>query len=124
VLRQVNDILGQISLIGFCVVAGLTPVVILVVSIVNFARFAARRVAILLKTLAALAIWVFLTFGFIMAFMVLVFPGPGYAARTQSDDLKVTVIFIVAIVIYALAGSGLIYWIKRQGKRSQTAPAS
>jgi hypothetical protein len=121
-LRQASGILGQILLIGLFVIAGVTPVIILVLSILNFTRYTARRTAITLRALAALAIWACLTFILIMVFIMVVFQFPSYVS--QSNALIETVIFVVGALIYALTGGGLIYWMKRQSKLSPTAPAS
>jgi hypothetical protein len=113
-LRQASDILGQILVIGFFVIAAVTPIMILVLSILNFTRYPARRTAITLKALAALAIWAGLTFLLIMVFIMVVFQFPSYVS--QSNALIETVIFVVGALIYALVGGGLIYWMKRQSK--------
>lgn len=113
-MRQASGILGQILLIGLFVIGGVTPVIILVLSILNFTRYTARRLAITLKALAALAIWAGLTFMLIMVFFMVVFQFPAYVS--QSNALISTVIFIVGTLIYALVGGGLIYWMKRQSR--------
>lgn len=113
-MRQASDILGQILVIGFFVIAAVTPIMILVLSILNFTRYPARRTAITLKALAALAIWAGLTFLLIMVFIMVVFQFPSYVS--QSNALIETVIFVVGALIYALVGGGLIYWMKRQSK--------
>jgi hypothetical protein len=113
-LRQASDILGQILVIGFFVIAAVTPIMILVLSILNFTRYPARRTAITLKALAALAIWAGLTFLLIMVFIMVVFQFPSYVS--QSNALIETVIFVVGALIYALVGGGLIFWMKRQSK--------
>jgi hypothetical protein len=113
-LRQASDILGQLLLIGFFVIAAVTPIMILVLSILNFTRYTARRLAITLKALAALAIWACLTFILIMVFFMVVFQFPAYVS--QANALISSVIFILGTLIYALAGGGLIYWMKRQSR--------
>ena len=113
-MRQASDILGQILVIGFFVIAAVTPIIILVLSILNFTRYPARRTAITLKALAALAIWAGLTFLLIMVFIMVVFQFPSYVS--QSNALIETVIFVVGALIYALVGGGLIFWMKRQSK--------
>jgi hypothetical protein len=113
-LRQASDILGQILVIGFFVIAAVTPIMILVLSILNFTRYPARRTAITLKALAALAIWAGLTFLLIMVFIMVVFQFPSYVS--QSNALIETVIFVVGALIYALVGGGLIFWMKCQSK--------
>lgn len=113
-MRQASDIFGQILLIGFFVIAGVTPLIILALTILNFTRNSARRTAITLKALAALAIWAILTFILVMIFIMVVFQFPAYVS--QANALISTVIFVVGTLIYALAGGGLIYWMKRQSR--------
>ena len=115
VSRHISEILGQILMIVFVVVAGGTPIVVLVLSILNFTRIKTRRVAIALKALAALAIWAFLAFSIIMVLFMVVFEVPAFAPQAT--------IFALVILIYALAGGGLIYWMKRQSKLLPAAPA-
>jgi hypothetical protein len=122
VSHQVNEILGQILLIVFFAVAGAMPLVILALSILNFSRYAPRRTAITLKALAALAIWACLTFILVMVFIMVVFQFPAY--KSQANETTGTVIFTVGTLIYALAGAALIYWMKRQSKRSPVVAAS
>jgi hypothetical protein len=112
VSRQVNGILGEILLIVFFAVAGSTPLIIQILGILNFSRYAARRAAITLKALAALVIWALLTFTVVMVFIMAVFQFPAY--RSQANETTGTVIFSVATLIYALTGGALIYWMKRQ----------
>jgi cytochrome bd-type quinol oxidase subunit 2 len=115
--RQVSNLVGETIVIVFAIVAGGTPIVVLVLSILNFVRIKTRRVAIALKALAALAIWGFLTFVVVMLFIMVVFQWPGSA-----NELMDTAIFVVGLLIYAMAGSALIYWMKRQSKLSQLPP--
>lgn len=120
--RQVSNLVGETIVIVFAIVAGGTPIVVLVLSILSFTRIKTRRVAIALKALAALAIWGFLTFVVVTLFIMVVFQWPAYTS--SANELMDTAIFIVGLLIYALAGSALIYWMKRQAKLSQITPAS
>jgi hypothetical protein len=55
--RQLSDILGQISVFFFFAVMVITPLVILVLGIVNFTRDKLRQGSIILQAVAALAVW-------------------------------------------------------------------
>jgi hypothetical protein len=113
-LRKLNDIIGIVLLYGFFAVAAITPVVILVLSILNFVRNAPRRLAIVLKALAALMIWSFLTFTIIMVFIMIVF---SYPVQSETNSLALNGIFALQGLIYLVIGLVLIYWMKRQGRR-------
>ena len=110
--KQVNDILGQILLVVFFAVMVVTPLLILVLGIVNFRRDSLRQARSILQ---ALAIWACLTFILIMVFIMVTFQFPAYVS--QANELMGTVIFIGGSLIYALVGGALIYWTKRQTKR-------
>ena len=97
---------------------GGTPLVIVVLGILNIVRNKLNRTTIVLQALAALAVWIFLTFAIVMIFFMTVFEYPAYRSRT--DEIKSDAIFIVGTVIYFIVAGLLIYWTKRQSKRSQT----
>ena len=113
--RQLSDILGQISVFLFFAVMVITPLVILVLGIVNFTRDKLRQGVIILQAVAALAVWIILSFVIVMVFFMTVFEYPAY--RSQSDNLKSTVIFTAGGLLYVLVSAVLIYWTKRQTKR-------
>jgi hypothetical protein len=113
--RQLSDILGQISVFLFFAVMVITPLVILVLGIVNFTRDKLRQGAIILQAVAALAVWTILSFVIVMIFFMTVFEYPAY--RSQSDNLKSTVIFTAGGLLYFLVSAVLIFWTKRQTKR-------
>ena len=113
--RQVADILGQIFLVLFFAVMVITPLVILVLGIVNFRRDKLRQGVIILQAVAALAVWTILSFATVMIFFMTVFEFPAY--RSQADNLKSTVIFVVGGLVYFLVAGVLIFWTKRQTKR-------
>lgn len=113
-MRRTNDIIGQILLFGLFFVAGATPLVILILSILNFVRNPPRRVAIVLKGLGALAIWGSLTLTLMLiSFMIVM--GPAGRGSTFSD-LQLNLIFALQGLIYVLIGAVLIYWMKRQAR--------
>ena len=113
--RQAADILGQIFLVLFFAVMVITPLVILVLGIVNFRRDKLRQGVIILQAVAALAVWTILSFAMVMIFFMTVFEFPAY--RSQADNLKSTVIFVVGGLVYFLVAGVLIFWTKRQTKR-------
>lgn len=113
--RQLTDILGQISVFLFFAVMVITPLVILVLGIVNFTRDKLRQGVIILQAVAALAVWIILSFVIVMVFFMTVFEYPAY--RSQSDNLKSTVIFTAGGLLYFLVSAVLIYWTMRQTKR-------
>lgn len=113
--RQLSDILGQISVFLFFAVMVITPLVILVLSIVNLMRDQLRQGAIILQTVAALAIWTILSFVIVMIFFMTVFEYPAY--RSQADNLKSTIIFTAGGLLYFLVSAVLIFWTRRQTRR-------
>jgi Na+/H+ antiporter NhaC len=113
--RQVNDILGQILLVAFFAVMVITPLVILVLGIVNCRRDKMRQVKSVLQLLGALAIWIFLTFVIVMIFFMTVFSYPVNSSR--SNELIANSIYFGGSFVYFLVGVVLIYWTKRQTKR-------
>jgi hypothetical protein len=113
--RQVTDILGQILAVLFFAVMVVTPLVILLLGIVNFRRDKLRQGVIILQAVAALAVWIILTFAIVMIFFMTVFEYPAY--KSQSNEVISTVIFVGGTLIYLLVGGALIYWTKRQTKR-------
>ena len=121
-LRHANDILSQIFLVVFFIIMGAVPLTILVFGVSNFARAVTRRGTIVLQALAALLIWAFLTYVIVMILIVVIFSLP--YPLSSADELKSTVVFIVATLIYAAAGAGLIVWTKRQAKLSQAPTPS
>ena len=98
---------------------GGVPLAILVLAVLNFARAVTRRITIVLQALAALGLWIFLTYIIVMIFIVVVFSLP--YPLSQSDELKSTALFIVSCLIYAAAGAALIYWTRAQAKLSRPA---
>lgn len=105
----------MLVVVFFFVLTG-TPLAILLLGTVNFVRAFRRRGTIILQALVSLAIWVFLTYAFVMIFIVVVFSMP-YPLST-ADEWKGTGFFIVAFLIYTAAGLALIYWTRVQAKLS------
>ena len=113
--RQVTDILGQIMVVLFFAVMVVTPLVILVLGIVNFRRDKVQQGVIILQAVAALAVWTILSFVIVMIFFMTVFEFPSY--RSQADNLKSSAIFLVGGFFYFVVSGVLIFWTKRQTKR-------
>jgi cytosine/uracil/thiamine/allantoin permease len=113
--KQLTETLGLICFVLFFAVMAITPLVILVLGIVNFRRDKMRQGVIILQAVAALAIWTILSFATLMIFFMTIFQFPAY--RSQSDNLKSTAIFVVGGFFYFLVAGVLIFWTKRQTKR-------
>jgi hypothetical protein len=113
--RQVTDILGQILVVLFFAVMAVTPLVILVLGIVNLRRDKLHQGVIILQAVAALAVWTILSFVIVMIFFMTVFEYPAY--RSQADNLKSTAIFLVGGFFYFVVSGVLIFWTRRQTKR-------
>ena len=101
---------------------GATPLAILIIGTINFVRALSRRGTIVLQVLASLVLWIFLTYGIVLIFMMMVF-NASYPSST-TDDWKMTGWFILAGLIYTIAGAALVYWTKRQAKLSRTPNTS
>jgi len=115
-LRQANDIIGQVFLVAaFFIMTGV-PLAILILGVVNFIRAATRRGTIVLQALAATVIWIFLTYAIVMILIVIIFSLP--YPLSSADEIKSNVVFIIGFVIYTAAGLVLVYWTKAQAKLS------
>jgi len=101
---------------------GATPLTILLIGTINFARALSRRGTIVLQVLASLVLWILLTYGVVLIFMMMVFNAT-YPSSTI-DDWKMTGWFLLAGLVYTIAGAALVYWTKRQAKLSQTLKTS
>jgi len=94
---------------------GVTPLVILVLGVLNFRRDKMRQAKSALQALGALAIWGFLTYVVVLIFIMTVYSYPVNASH--DNDLKANAIYFGGCFIYFLAGGALIYWTKRQKRR-------
>ena len=112
---RIYDVFGQVLVLLFFAVMVITPLVILVLGIVNLTRDKLHQAVIILQAIAALAVWTILSFVIVMIFFMTVFEYPAY--RSQSDNLKSTVIFTAGGLLYFLVSAVLIFWTKRQTKR-------
>jgi hypothetical protein len=113
--KQVNDILGQALFVVFVAVMLITPLLILVLGIINLMREKLRQGVIILQAAAALAVWIILTFALVMIFFMTAFQYPAY--KSQSNDVITDAIFLGGSLIYFLVSGVLIFWTKRQTKR-------
>jgi hypothetical protein len=121
VLRQANDVVGQVLIVVFLIVQNVTPLAILLLATINFVRGFRRRGAIILQALASLAIWLFLSYAFVMiSFKVVI--SPPYPVPS-GDDWKSAGLLLIAFLIYTFACLGLIYWTKVQSKLSRNLSA-
>jgi len=112
---QLSNILGQVFTALFLAVMVITPLIILVLGIINFRRDQIRQGMIILQAVAALVIWGILSFAIVGIFFMTVFQYPAY--RSQADNLASTAIFVVGGFFYFLVAAVLIFWTKRQTKR-------
>jgi hypothetical protein len=115
-LNKANDIVGQILLVVFFVIMGAVPLSVLILGILNLIRAVSRKGTIILQVLAAMAVWLVLTYAIVMIFIVVVFSFQ--YPLSDVDNLKTTAIVILGTVVYAVVGAALVYWTKRQAKLS------
>ena len=104
---------------AFAIMAAV-PLVILILGTVNFVRAATRRGTIVLQALAAIVIWIFLTYVIVMILIVIIFSLP--YPLSAADELKSTVVFIIGCVIYSAVGAALILWTKAQSPGKLSPP--
>jgi hypothetical protein len=112
---RINDLLGQILVLLFFVVMVITPLVVLVLGIVNFRRDKLHQGVIILQAVAALAVWTILTFAIVMIFILITFEPPTY--NSHPSQVLSDAIYMGGILIYFLVSAVLIFWTKRQTKR-------
>ena len=111
-LKQANQILGQVIAVVFFAAMGITPLVILVLGIMNYRRDRLRQAKSALQALGAVAIWAVLTFVLIVIFIMTVFSYP--ARGSLANETMANAIFTLGSVFYAIIGAILIVWTKRQ----------
>jgi hypothetical protein len=113
--RPANDILGQILLVAFFAIMVITPLIILVLAIVNVQRDSLRLGKSILQAVGALAIWTCLSFVIVMIFFMTVFSYPINAS--PSNEMKANGIYVGGTLVYFIVSGALIYWTKSQTKR-------
>ena len=114
-LRHVNDIVGQVLVLLFFAVMGITPLAVLVLGIVNLRRDKLHQGVMVLQAAAALAVWTILSIATVTIFIMITFEPPKY--NSQPSEVLSNAIFIGGILIYFLVSAVLIFWTKRQTKR-------
>jgi hypothetical protein len=116
-------IVRQLTTIVLGVVAVGTPLVILVKSALDFRRAEQGRGSIFLRGVGALAIWLVVSLGMMFMLFVTFFSSAhseyrlshgGAPDLSGSDDP--TGMILMLVVIYALAGGGLSYWMLRPAR--------
>jgi len=108
--KNIGDLLGQILFVLFFAAMAITPLVILVLGIVNLRRDKLHQGVIILQAVAALAVWTILSFSLVMIFFMAVF-------EYQHNEPIGNVIYVGGCLIYFLVAAVLIFWTKRQTKR-------
>src|ERR1700681_1623250 len=93
----------------------ITPLVILVLGIVNLRRDKLHQGVMALQAVAALAVWTILSIATVTIFIMVTFEPPTY--RSQPSEVLSNAIFIGGILIYFLVSAVLMFWTKRQTKR-------
>ena len=114
-LKQANQLLGQIVGVVFFAVMCITPLVVLVLGFLNYRRDRLRQAKRALQALGALAIWAVLTFVLIMIFIMTVFSYPAHVS--QANEFTANAIFTMGSFFYSVVGAVLIIWTKRQTRR-------
>jgi hypothetical protein len=113
--RQLNNIIGEICFVLYFAVMIITPLVIVVLGIVNITRDKMQQGVNILQAAAALVIWIILSVATFSAFIITTFSYPVY--KTGSNEIINNVVFIAGGVIYFLVSAVLIFWTKRQTRR-------
>lgn len=95
---------------------GGVPLAVLLLGIINLIRAVTRKGTIILQVLAAMAVWIVLTYAIVMICMVVIFSFK--YPLSDADNLKSTAVAILGTVVYAVVGAALIYWTRRQARLS------
>jgi hypothetical protein len=93
----------------------ITPLIILVLGLVNLSRDKLRQGVIILQAVAALAVWTILSFFIVTIFIMVTFEPTTY--KSQSNEMVSNAIYVGGILIYFLVSAVLIFWTRRQTKR-------
>jgi len=112
---RINDILGQILVLLFFAVMAITPLIIIVLGIVNLSRDKLHQGVIILQAVAALAVWTILSFAIVMIFIMVTFEPLTY--KSQPNETLNNALFVGGILIYFLVSAVLIFWTRRMTKR-------
>lgn len=114
-LRHVNDILGQSLVVVFFALMVITPLVILLLAVINVRRDTMRQGKSILQAVGALAIWSCISFGILMMFFMTVFSYP--VTSSPTNEMKANAIYIGGTVFYFIVSGALILWTKSQTRR-------
>lgn len=109
------DIIGLVAIYAMLFVALLTPIFIVVQSILNFRRASQARGSVIFKALSALIIWVVLSCGMMFMSFVTIYSA-AHAIEPDTAGRGVALSFLVLGLIYVLAGGALAYWVRHQPK--------
>ena len=112
--RQMSDLVGEIFIILYFALMVITPLVILVLAILNFRRDKLQQGVTILQAAAALVIWVIVTVATFTVFIMSTFSYP--VNTTRSNEIMSNVIFIGGGVIYFLVSAVLIFWTRHTAK--------
>jgi surface polysaccharide O-acyltransferase-like enzyme len=112
---RVNDVLGQVLVLLFFAVMAITPLVILVLGIVNLSRDKLHQGVIILQAVAALVVWTILSIAVVTIFIMITFEPLTY--KSQPSGALNNAVFVGGILIYFLVSAVLIFWTRRMTKR-------
>lgn len=104
------DVFSQILVLLFFAVMAITPLVIVVLGIVNLTRDKLHQGVIILQAVAALAVWAILSVVIFTVFIMVTFEPPKNKVLHEA-------IYAGGILIYFLVCAVLIFWTKRMTKR-------
>jgi len=93
----------------------ITPLIIIVLGIVNLSRDKLHQGVIILQAVAALAVWTILSFAIVMIFIMVTFEPLTY--KSQPNQTLNNALFVGGILIYFLVSAVLIFWTRRMTKR-------
>ena len=107
---KIYDVFSQVMVLLFFAVIVITPLIILVLGIVNLTRDKLHQGVIILQAVAALAVWAILSFVIFMVFIMITFEPPTNKVLREA-------IYTGGISIYFLVSAVLIFWTRRMTKR-------
>ena len=120
-ISHYQDLVVNAAVIGFLIIAGVILLVILILGILNFARDRARRATLVLQALGAVIIWIVLTFVIFfvdLGYLVMFEFAAMHDGKKYESPARTALLIGLSFLIYILAGGALIYWTKRQTRRS------
>jgi hypothetical protein len=99
----------------FFAVMAITPLVILVLGILNLSRDKLHQGVIILQAVAALVVWTILSIAIVTIFVMVTFEPVTY--KSQPNKALNDAVFVGGILIYFLVSTVLIFWTRRMTKR-------